>query len=252
VTGRLEGQVALVTGAGQGIGRGVVLALAKEGARVGVAGRTLGKCEAVAQEIEQLGGTAMPVEMDVTTREAVDAGVARVRERLGPIQILVNSAQITHYASIRNLTEELLDDMWQSGPLGTLRTMQACFDDLRATRGSVVNFSSGSTTTVAPAMGGYAAVKEALRTLSRAAAVEWGKFGIRVNVILPLAMTPAFDSFSAGLPDGAASTVAGVPMGRMGDSEQDIGRAVVFFASEDSGYVTGTALPVDGGFDYLR
>jgi NAD(P)-dependent dehydrogenase (short-subunit alcohol dehydrogenase family) len=252
MTGRLEGQVALVTGAGQGVGRGVALALAAEGARVAVASRTVSKCEQVVKEIEQRGGTAVPFSLDVTSRESVDTCVQGVREALGPVQILVNNAQQTHYLSIRRLTEEALDDMMQSGPLGTLRCMQACFEDLRATKGCVINFGSGSALTVAPAMGGYAAAKEALRTLSRAAAVEWGPHGVRVNTVLPLAVTPAFDAFSDSLPDGAASTLTRVPLGRMGDPEQDIGRAVVFLASSDAAYVTGTTLPVDGGFDYLR
>ena len=252
MTGRLAGRVALVTGAGQGIGRGVALALAAEGAHVAVAGRTVVKCESVADEIGRRGGTAVAVALDVTDRADVDRAVAEVRERLGPVQVLVNVAQVTHFGSIRRITEEELDEQWQSGPVGTLRCMQACFEDLRATGGCVVNFGSGSGLTAQPAMGGYAAVKEALRTLSRVAAVEWGRYGIRVNTVLPLASSPGMEGWSGDLPQAGAAIVDRIPLQRMGDPEADIGPAVVFLASSDAAYVTGTTLPVDGGHDHLR
>jgi NAD(P)-dependent dehydrogenase (short-subunit alcohol dehydrogenase family) len=248
----LAGKIALVTGAGQGVGRGVALALAAAGARVAVTGRTGAKCEKVAAEIAGRGGEAVAVECDVSHRSDVDACVRTVHESLGPVAILVNAAQSMHYGSLRKLTEEAFEDQWQSGPVGTLRCMQACFEDLRAQRGSVINLGSGSGLTAQPAMGGYAAVKESIRTMSRVAAVEWGRYGIRVNVICPLAESPGMAAWSDDL-DGAGSTLVGrVPLGRLGDAEQDIGRAAVFLAGPDGGYVTGTTLMVDGGFDYLR
>ncbi|HVW45209.1 MAG TPA: SDR family oxidoreductase [Amycolatopsis sp.] len=248
----LEGQVAIVTGAGQGVGRGVALALAAEGARVAVVGRTAAKCEAVAGEIADRGGTAVAVRCDVTTRADVDACTTAVRDAFGPIQILVNVAQTTHFGSLRKLTEDALEELWQSGPVGTLRFMQSCFDDLRRTRGSIVNFGSGSSLTAQPAMGGYAAVKEGIRVFSRVAAVEWGRHGIRVNVICPLAESPGMSGWAGDLPDAGDALVSHVPLGRLGDTEKDIGRAVVYLAGPDGGYVTGTTLMVDGGHDYLR
>lgn len=248
----LDGTVALVTGAGQGVGRGVALALAAEGAHVAVVGRTGAKCEAVVAEIAERGGKAVAVEADTSRRTDVDACVAAVRGQLGSVNCLVNVAQTTRYASIRRLTEEDLDAVWQSGPVGSLRFMQACFDDLRSCRGSVVNFGSGSGLTARPAMGAYAGAKEALRTMSRVAAAEWGRYGIRVNVVCPLAQSPGFDSFTADLTDAASQVAAQVPLGRLGDAERDVGRAVVFLVGPDSQYVTGTTLMVDGGYDYLR
>lgn len=248
----LDGTVALVTGGGQGIGRGVALALAGEGASVAVTGRTRAKCDVVTGEIGERGGRAVAVHVDVTDRGSVDACVTEVREQFGPISCLANMAQTLRFGSLRKLDEESLDVVWQSGVVGTLRMMQACFDDLRATRGSVINFGSGSGLTAKPAMGAYAAVKEGLRTMSRVAAAEWGRYGIRVNVICPLAASPGMDSWSGDVPGAADHLVEQVPLGRLGDAERDIGRAAVFLAGTDSAYITGTTMMVDGGFDYLR
>lgn len=160
----------MVTGAGQGVGRGIALALAEEGARVAVVGRTAAKCEAVAAEITDRGKDAVAIRADATQRADVDVCVAEVRGRLGPISCLVNAAQQMHYTPLRRLTELELEAVWQSGAVGSLRFMQACFDDLRACRGSVIDVGSGSGLTARPAMGAYASVKEALRTMSRVAA----------------------------------------------------------------------------------
>ena len=248
----LAGRVAIVTGAGQGVGRGVALALAAEGAHVAVVGRTVSKCDSVAEEIRGRGGTATAVRCDVTSRADVDACVETVREGLGPVQILVNVAQTTHFGSLRRLTEQALEEQWQSGPVGTLRFMQACFEDLRAGGGCIVNFGSGSGLTAQAAMGGYATVKESIRVLSRVAAVEWGPHGVRVNVVCPLAESPGMGGWSDDLPEAGAGLAGSVPLRRIGDAEKDIGRAVVFLAGPDAAYLTGTTLMVDGGYDYLR
>ena len=182
---RLESKVAIVTGGGQGVGRGVALALAREGARVAVVGRTVSKCDRVAHEITERGGHALAFACDVTNRADVERCVGHVHESWGPVEVLVNAAQSLAYASLRRTTEDDMEMLWQSGPMGTFRFMQICFEDLRTTKGLIVNFGSGSGITAPAAMGGYAAVKEAIRTLSRTAAVEWGRHGIRVERDLP-------------------------------------------------------------------
>jgi NAD(P)-dependent dehydrogenase (short-subunit alcohol dehydrogenase family) len=101
-------------------------------------------------------------------------------------------------------------------------------------------------------MSGYAMAKEAIRVLSRVTAAEWGKFGIRVNSICPLAETPGWDSFIDTAPGAEEQVLSTIPLGRMGDPEKDIGRAVVYLCGNDGSYVTGTTLMVDGGFNYLR
>jgi NAD(P)-dependent dehydrogenase (short-subunit alcohol dehydrogenase family) len=250
---RLTGQVAIVTGAGQGIGRGVALAVAGEGAKVVVLGRTRSKCEAVAAEIAGRGGEASVEECDVQHRDQVDASVERTVARWGRIDLLVNNAQTKVYRSIRKMTDGDMETMWQSGPMATLRFMQASFPHLRETSGCVVNMGSGSSILPQAAMSGYAMTKEAVRVLTRTAAVEWGRYGIRVNAICPLADTPGFSEFNDAAPGALEESVLPmIPLGRLGDAEADVGRAVVYLASMDGRYVTGTTLMVDGGFNYLR
>ncbi len=251
--GTLSGQVAIVTGAGQGIGRGVALAVAAEGARVVVLGRTRAKCEAVAGEIEARGGEAFVEQCDVEHRAEIDASVARVVERWERVDLLVNNAQTKVYRSIRKMTDGDMETMWQSGPMATLRFMQACFPYLRDTSGCIVNMGSGSSILPQAAMSGYAMTKEAVRVLTRTTAVEWGRYGIRVNAICPLADSPGFSEFNDAAPGAlVASVLPMIPLGRLGDAESDVGRAVVYLAGKDGSYVTGTTLMVDGGFNYLR
>jgi NAD(P)-dependent dehydrogenase (short-subunit alcohol dehydrogenase family) len=249
----LDDRVAIVTGAGRGVGRGVALALANEGAKVAVLGRTLSKCEAVVAEIEERGGQAVAVLCDVEHRDQVEASVAQTVERWSRIDILVNNAQTLVYKTVRRFTEEDMESMWQSGPMATFRFQQACFPHLRESRGAVVNMGSGSSILPHPLMSGYAMAKEAIRCLTRVTALEWGKFGIRVNAICPLADTPGFDEFSAAAPDAKENQVLPlIPLGRFGDPETDIGRAVVYLCGPDGTYLTGTTLMLDGGFNYLR
>ena len=119
--------MAIVTGAGQGIGRGVALAVAAEGANVVVLGRTLAKCETVVAEIQERGGEAVAELCDVAHRDEVEESVERTIARWGRIDLLVNNAQTKVYQSVRKITDADMETMWQSGPMATLRFMQACF-----------------------------------------------------------------------------------------------------------------------------
>lgn len=245
---RLAGQVALVTGAGQGIGRGTALALAKEGAAVALAGRTLSKCVAVAEEIQALGEVALPLRCDVSVRGDVDDAVAATVAELGGIDILVNNAQSSVQRLLAETTDADVALAWNSGALATLYAMQACLPHMRQRGGgAIVNF--GSTTAIEGdvAFGAYAMAKEAIRGLSRVAAREWGRYGIRVNVIVPIAMSPAAEQFRTEYPERFEKQAAKVPLGRMGDPETDIGRAVVALAGGDLTYMTAQTLMLTGG-----
>ncbi len=131
--------------------------------------------------------------------------------------------------------------------------MQAAFEQLRAAHGCIVNLGSGSSLTAPPSLAGYAMVKEAIRVLTRVAAVEWGRYGIRVNAMCPLAESPGSQSFRDQHPGAfEQQIVPNIPLGRVGDAEHDVGRAIVYLCGADAAYVTGTTLMVDGGYTYLR
>lgn len=251
--GRLDGKVAIVTGAGQGVGEGCALALAAEGAAVVAAGRTREKVEATAARIAAAGGRALAVGCDVTRRSDVDGCVAAALERFGRLDALVNNAQTVALGPVLDVTEDDVRRTFDSGYLGTLWFMQAAFPALRETGGSVVNLGTGAALRPDPAgFAVYAGVKEMVRTLTRAAAVEWGSLGVRVNAVIPNAASPGMRAWSRFAPDSYAEFVATIPLGRLGDCEADVGRVVAFLVSEDAAYVTGSTLMVDGGQAYLR
>lgn len=248
----LEGKVAIVTGAGQGVGEGVAVALAGAGATVVAAGRTMAKVEHTASVITGQGGAAVAQRCDVTDVDDVQACVDRTVADFGTVDILVNNAHVPPLGPIADIPEELFDAGWQTGPLATFRFMRACYPHLKG-GGAIVNMGSGSA--IRPdltAFGAYGACKEAIRTMSRAAACEWGRDGIRVNVVLPLAMSPGMAGFLDEHPEALDGVLGAIPLGFIGDSTRDIGPAVVWLCSDAAGYVTGTSLCVDGGQDYVR
>jgi len=251
---QLTGRSAIVTGAGQGGGYGAALALARAGAGVLLMGRTREKLEGVADEIQGFGGTAMVHAGDVTVRADREAAIAAALSRFGKIDILVNAAQSPEDRNSPLLETDpaVMEDMWQSGFVATLEFMRACQPHMReAGGGAIINFSSSSLT-VARNHGVYGGVKAAVQIMSRAAALEWAPDKIRVNVVFPLVASPAYYTFVKNHPDHATAFEAGIPLGRIGDPERDIGRAIVFLASDDSGYMTGATLPLDGGHVFIR
>lgn len=247
----LDGRVALVTGAGQGIGRGVAYALAADGAAVAAVGRTESKLRETCKEIERRGGHAIPLVCDVTERGQVDETVGRVVAELGTVDALVNCAQDFVFGPLLDLDPDAFATAWSSGALGSLHLMKACHPHLRD-GGAIVNVGSGAAASPGPGVAGYAAVKAAVTSLSRSAAVEFAGDGIRVNTIIPFALTPPVQAVFDAHPEYAAQAVDPVPLGRIGDPEADIGRAVAFLCGPDAAYVTGTTLTVDGGETYLR
>jgi NAD(P)-dependent dehydrogenase (short-subunit alcohol dehydrogenase family) len=236
------------------VGRGIALALAADGAAVVVCGRTEAPLAETVAEIETRGGHGAWIVSDITVADDVDACIALAGERFGGVDILVNNATLVPHGTLLDISEDLIDEAWATGPVAAWRFMVKVHPRMvERGGGAIVNVSSGAAIHPnVPGRGTYAAIKAALGAYSRAAAMEWAGDGIRVNTIMPVALTDAFQAFMDGEPDGAAAVVAGIPLGRVGDPEADIGRAVVFLCGSDSAYLTGATLPLDGGLAYLR
>lgn len=247
-TSRLTGKRAVVTGAGQGIGRGIALALADSGAAVVLAGRTLDKVERTAEEIRAAGGEAVAVRCDVGVADDVTRLFAETIPELGGLDILVNNAQsVPPNRRLQDVPIADVELVLNTGPIATFRCMQAAFAHLRERGGSIVNLGSNTAIEGAPLFGAYAMAKEGIRGLSRVAAREWGRFGIRVNVICPFGDSPSAVEFNHEHPEAAKAILRNTPLGRMGDCQDDIGRAVTALVSEDMRYLTGATLMLDGG-----
>jgi 2-hydroxycyclohexanecarboxyl-CoA dehydrogenase len=245
----LSGKTAIVTGAGQGIGRAVALVPAKRGARVVISGRTQGKLDETVAAVSAAGGEAVALVGNVAERTTANATVAAAVEGFGGVDILVNNAQTSSDGlRVTDLDDETMSQVFGSGALGTLYTMQAVHPIMKQRGGGcVVNFGSSTGIAGDSRFGAYVMTKEAIRGLSRVAAREWGRDNIRVNVICPAALTPSAAQFRDAHPEAFGQMLTSVPLGRMGDETDDIASAVAALVSDDLRYLTGATLMLDGG-----
>lgn len=254
MTARLDGKVAIITGAGAGIGRGAALVFAAEGAAVCVAGRTLSKCEVVVAEITAAGGRAIAVGCDVNDRSQVDAAVAATVDAFGPPDILINNAQGGGQGSnhkLESVSEDVFLDAFRGGALSSLFAMQAVFPYMKERGGSIVNMASSTGIMGDPGFAPYGTAKEAIRGLTKHAAREWGRYGIRVNVVAPAALGEGAAKFRDEAPARWEAILKQVPLGYMGDPADDIGRGLLALVT-DLQYLTGATLALDGGRCILR
>ncbi len=247
----LNNKVALVTGAGQGVGQGIAFALAAEGASIAVVGRTVEKLENTVRTIEKRGGKAIAIQCNVKSiddlRRSVDTCVAT----LGGLNILINNAQEVPLGTLDQVSDEAFTAGFESGPLATFRLMKLAYPHLKGD-GSIINLASTAAMRWdMSSYGAYAAVKEAIRSLTRAAACEWGMEGIRTNVILPHAKSPGLVWWMENNPEEAEAFQRSIPQRRVGECEEDIGRFVVQLCSPGSRYVNGQTIAVDGGQAFL-
>lgn len=247
----LEGKTALVTGAGQGIGQGISFALAAAGVNVMVTGRTQQKLEHTVATISERGGKATACVCDVKQKDDLKRIIDECVEHYGSLNILVNNAQEVPNGLLHDVSDDAFAAGFNSGPLATLRLMKLAYPHLKGD-GCIINLASTAAKRWdLSGYGAYAAVKEAIRSLTRAAACEWGADGIRTNVILPHAKSPGLAWWMDKNPEEAAAFQASIPQRRVGDCEQDIGQFVVQLCSEGSRYVNGQTIAVDGGQAHL-
>lgn len=241
----LQGHVALVTGASQGIGRACALALAKAGATVALAARNTEKLNAVKAEIETAGGKAAAFQLDVSAEESAKTVVKEITAQLGKIDILVNNAGITRDGLMMRMKRADWDDVLATNLSAAFVLCQAVIGGMMKQRwGRIVNITS-----IVGQVGGagqvnYAASKAGLIGLTLSMAREVASRNITVNAVAPgYIATPMTDVLSE---EQKQAIAAQIPLGRQG-SDADIANAVLFLASNESGYITGHVLDVNGG-----
>lgn len=245
----LRGKAALITGAGQGIGQGIALALASEGVDLLLAGRTLQKVEETARLAASRGVRAIPAACDVKSSADLAGAVDSAVAEFGGIDILVNNAQEVPLGPIDQVTDEAFTAGFESGPLASFRLMKLVHPHM-AKRGGGTIFNFASSAGIRWDMSNYAcygAIKQATRALTRGAAAEWGRDNIRVLTIAPHAESPGLKAWIEHNPDEAEAFFRTIPLGRVGRLEEDIGRAIVALCGPDLGYLTGATIPLDGG-----
>lgn len=252
MSGKLEGRVAIVTGAGQGIGEACAKAFAREGAKLIITGRTLSKLESVAEQIKADGGDVCCLEALAGNREHAEKTVQEAISAWGRIDILVNNAHtFTDFLATEDPTlEEHIRINMDTAFIGSLQLMQCVFPYMRNVGGgSIINFGSSFGLRCEPGYLAYAASKEAIRALTKTAAREWGKYKIRVNTVLPSALTPKARWYleETGTYESEAAKTS---YGSIGEPE-DVAPTLVFLASQESHYVTGQTLGVDAGSTML-
>jgi NAD(P)-dependent dehydrogenase (short-subunit alcohol dehydrogenase family) len=246
--GKLDGKVAVITGAGQGVGLGIAQAFSAEGANVLITGRDAARLEAAIPQIESRGGKAVAWSGDAAKKESAQAAIEAAVGAFGRLDILVNNAQARRSGvPVEEVTPEDMELALGSGPVATLFHMQAAFPHLKARGGSIINFGSKMGLMPIFGMSTYAAAKEAIRGLTRSAAREWGKHGIRVNVLNPASLSDSGKAYFSSRPEEFAKLKADLALGYFGEAETDIGAAAVFLASDASRYLTGQTINVDGG-----
>jgi NAD(P)-dependent dehydrogenase (short-subunit alcohol dehydrogenase family) len=245
----MPGEVVLVTGGRQGIGKAIALAIAEAGANVAICDVVSedGELQAVAKEIERLGRHSLAIHADTSKRTDVEAMVERVMHEFGRIDVLVNNAGIAIRKPLMDTTENGWDKLMGIDIKGYYLCAQAVARRMiEQKRGSMINLASQYAFRVIPGMGLYAIAKAGVTMLTRALAQELGKFGIRVNAIAPGMVRTEFARYRWGDPQFIQKFEAAVPLGRIADPT-DLTGVVLFLASRASEFVTGQIISVDGG-----
>jgi len=244
------GRTALVTGGGAGIGKAISKRLARGGMSIGVLGISAEGVSAVAASINEVGGKAVALQADITNRTQVESAVTHLREKCGPIDVLINNAAIEDFCPFASIKDDNWDRIVNNNLKGTYIVTQTVLPDMLASGwGRIVNISALGAQCGAPNMVHYTASKGAVIAMTRSLAIELGPKGITVNSVSPgFIDTPmARRAIDGGLfPVPYEQIIATYPIPRLGQPE-DIAAACAFFVSEDAGYVTAQVLGVNGG-----
>jgi NAD(P)-dependent dehydrogenase (short-subunit alcohol dehydrogenase family) len=244
----LENKLALVTGAGGGLGSVIAQGFVNEGARVVLADLDLARAEAVAAAIREQGGQAWAEQLDVTDRAAVQAFAGRLTAERGAIDVLVNNAGISGRARMDDpQAEEVWDRLIQVNLQGLFNVTHAFVPALKQSRGCIVNLSSIVAFVSGISSAGYIASKGAVRSFTQALARDLAPYGVRANAVAPGLMLTEMVAPQLAVPGGTDWYMKRVPMARGGQPEEVVG-PIVFLASAMASYVNGVVLPVDGGF----
>ncbi len=239
----MHGRVALITGAGSGVGAAAARAFAREGARVALAGRRREPLAAMAADIEQAGGRALAVGADITQQEDVARLVAACRDQLGGLDVLVNNAGLFQPAPAAACTLESWQEHLAVNSTGPFLLCREAYIDLkRSGHGVIVNVLTNLAQRPVAGTAAYSASKAALLSLTQCLALEWAKDGIRVVAVAPGVVDTPIHS-DRGRLDAMAPMH---PLGRVGRAEE-VADAILFLASDRSGWTTGAVLNVDGG-----
>ena len=243
---RMQGKVAFVTGGGTGIGAATAIRLAQEGATVVICGRRQAPLDEVVAQIKAAGGQAESVQADVSDEAGFTAAIEAAAQRHGQLDVLVNNAMAYSWGTIEDTSTADWHSNFSTSVDGTFWGTRAAMKLMKARGGAIINLSSICGLLGTSHMAGYSAAKAAIINFSRAAAAEGALSGIRVNVVIPAVVeTPG----TAGMLADEASrqnTEKLIPMGRVGQPEE-LANAILFLASDEASYITGAALPVDGG-----
>ena len=244
MSGRLHGRVALITGAGNGIGRAIAEAFAREGAIVGVNDLKPEFTKSCVEAITKAGGHAVDLPADASRRDAVHAMVDSLRQAQGRLDVMVNNAAWVRYGPIDQIAEKTMDRMLAIGFEGVVWGIQSAAAAMDR-GGSVINIASAAAFLGMPNALLYCGIKSGVLGLTRSAAAELGPKQIRVNAIAP--GSTRTEAVAAMLtPEKIALRIAKTPLGRIGEVE-DVAKAALYLASDESSFISGTTISVDGG-----